>query len=398
VFGNDSAVTFGSATATGTVLVSSTGETVGSNVNMSVAGGTLRADPAQHAILPGLEDIRLWLEEQAARPKGGLRSLFRKPPAPPKGLYLWGGVGRGKSMLMDLFYGAVDIPAKRRVHFHAFMADIHTRLHSARTDSSLDDIDPIEYVAKEISSEVKLLCFDEFIVNDIADATILARLFSHLFISDMIIVATSNVEPKRLYEDGRNRELFLPFIEIMKNHMEVVHITSQSDYRLQDSSINEIYFVPADDLADKALDQLFYTLSGQRSGVETVINIKKREITIPEACNKTARFNFTDICGQPLAAMDYAEIIKSFNAIIIANIPILKLENQNEARRLITLIDIIYENRSLLAMSAEAEPASLYQAAHGNEARDFKRTASRIAEMRTRQYLDHFISVHRLKA
>jgi cell division protein ZapE len=301
-------------------------------------------------------------------------------------------------MLLDSFFDLAPIQQKKRVHFHAFMADIHTRLHSARTDSSLDDIDPIEYVAKEISSEVKLLCFDEFIVNDIADATILARLFSHLFMSDMIIVATSNVEPKRLYEDGRNRELFLPFIEIMKSHMEVVHITSQSDYRLQDSSINEIYFVPADDLADKALDQLFYTLSGQRSGVETVINIKKREITIPEACNKTARFNFTDICGQPLAAMDYAEIIKSFNAIIIANIPILKLENKNEARRLITLIDIIYENRSLLAMSAEAEPASLYQAAHGNEARDFQRTASRIAEMRTRQYLDHFISVHRLKA
>ena len=362
-----------------------------------VMEGALRRNESQiHAIARMQRLI-----DQIATQNPGVENWFpfwKKKAPKPIGLYLWGDVGRGKTMLLDSFFDLAPIQQKKRVHFHAFMADIHTRLHSARTNSSLDDIDPIEYVAKEISSEVKLLCFDEFIVNDIADATILARLFSHLFMSDMIIVATSNVEPKRLYEDGRNRELFLPFIEIMKSHMEVVHITSQSDYRLQDSSINEIYFVPADDLADKALDQLFYTLSGQRSGVETVINIKKREITIPEACNKTARFNFTDICGQPLAAMDYAEIIKSFNAIIIANIPILKLENKNEARRLITLIDIIYENRSLLAMSAEAEPASLYQAAHGNEARDFQRTASRIAEMRTRQYLDHFISVHRLKA
>lgn len=333
-----------------------------------VADGSMTPDPAQEAVLPEFERIR------AALSKPPRKGLFRKPPAPPKGLYLWGGVGRGKSMLMDLFVASLDVPA-RRVHFHAFMQEIHAAIHKARQEGVEDAIKP---VAKSVSDSVRLLAFDEMQITDITDAMIVGRLFEKLFADGVVVVTTSNRVPDDLYKDGLNRQIFLPFIDMLKDHMVVHHLASPTDYRQDRLAGAQVYFTPNDATAKAEIDRIWHELTkGQEESL--ILHVQKREIELPRFHNGVARVKFYDLCGRMLGPADYLALAAAVRVLIIEDIPRLSRQNFNEAKRFVTLIDALYEAGVRLIASAAAEPEMLY--VEGTGTFEFERTASRLREM-----------------
>lgn len=359
-----------------------------------VASGAIERDPAQLAVIRRLQALSQTLaNRKLAKKSSALGWLFgRKQPAAEgiKGLYVWGSVGRGKTMLMDLFYETVPVAARRRVHFHAFMADVHERIHAYRQAlkaGKVKEPDPIGPVAAELAAETSLLCFDEFTVTDIADAMILGRLFTALFAAGVVVVATSNVEPSRLYEGGLNRALFLPFIALLSSKVEVVKLEARTDFRLEKLGGAPTYHVPADKAAKAALDRAFRQLTGVTEGAPATIAIKGHELKLPQAAGGVARASFAELCARAYGASDYLALARGYHTLILDGIPVMDIERRNEAKRFIILIDALYENHVKLVASAAAEPTGLYVARTGREAFEFDRTVSRLIEMRSDDYL-----------
>jgi cell division protein ZapE len=354
-----------------------------------VVSGALEPDLAQERTLERMDALCLSLthiEDKGSRLFGLLR---RKAADAPKGLYLWGSVGRGKTMLMDLMLDAAPVSKKKRVHFQAFMADVHDRIYRFRESvkrGERKDTDPILPVADEIAGDIRLLFLDEFAVTDIADAMILARLFKALFAKGLVLVTTSNVEPDRLYEGGLNRALFLPFIATLKHYVEIVEVDARTDYRLEKLGGSPVYLVPADDKAKREMDAAFRSLLGGAPAKSETLLIKGRTLAVPSAGNGVARFPYEALCKAALGNLDFLAIARTFHTVMIDDIPIINPENRNEAKRFIALIDALYDQSVQLYVSAAAEPSELYRADSGREAFEFDRTASRLIEMQSEDY------------
>jgi cell division protein ZapE len=357
-----------------------------------VAAGEIEHDPAQAAVAARLARLNARLaEHRLARKSSSLGWLFaRRESEPLRGLYVFGDVGRGKTMLMDMFHAASPVARRRRVHFHAFMLDVHERVHEFRQQLKRGEVkgdDPIAPVAAAIAEEAWLLCFDEFHVTDIADAMILGRLFTRLFEQGVVVVATSNVAPDDLYKDGLNRALFLPFMALLKGHMDVVRLEARTDFRLEKLAGVPVWYAPRDEDADVALDVAWERLTGVFSGAPCELAVKGRVVRVPEAAKGVARFSFAELCGQPLGAADYLRVAHEFHTILIDHVPVMDYDRRNEAKRFIILIDTLYDHAVKVVASADAEPDALYLANEGVEAQEFRRTASRLIEMRSTAYL-----------
>lgn len=359
-----------------------------------VAAGDLKPDERQRALADALDRIAAALADRARKSKGSaLGWLFANgsKPVAPRGCYIWGGVGTGKTLLMDLFFRAAPIPRKRRVHFHAFMTEVHDRIAGFREQLKCGEAtgdDPIAPVASALAAEAELLCFDEFTVTDIADAMILGRLFEQLFQRGVTVVATSNVAPDDLYKDGLNRALFVPFLALLQEHMAEFHLDSERDYRLDDAASAPLYVSPLGARADDCLNAHFRRLTGREHGSPRSLDTKGRSIPVAEAAGDVARFSFWDLCARPLGAGDYLKIAGAFHTILLADVPVLGPETRNEAKRFINLIDTLYDRRIRLIVSAAAAPSDLWRGDEGTEAFEFARTASRLTEMRSSAYWD----------
>ncbi|MEM8879023.1 MAG: cell division protein ZapE [Pseudomonadota bacterium] len=338
-----------------------------------VAEGVLRRDPSQRAALERLEPTRAALELVQPR---GFFDRFRRPDRPPgKGHYIWGGVGRGKSMIMDLFHAHTGITEKRRVHFHAFMQEVQAALHDARKTGVDDAIKP---VAEHIAADIRLLCFDEMQITDIADAMIVGRLFERLFAAGVTVVTTSNRPPTDLYKDGLNRQLFLPFIALLEAELDVFELASDTDYRQDRLAGEQVYFTPTGAAARSAIDLIWKDLTGGKEE-ELMLSIKGREVHLPRFWAGQVRAGFWELCGQPLGPADYLAISEAASLLILEDIPQLDATKFNEAKRFVTLIDALYEAKTRLIASADAEPEYLYL--EGSGSFEFERTASRLREM-----------------
>jgi cell division protein ZapE len=357
-----------------------------------IRGGRFECDPAQQELVQRLDALAARLEGyRPAKKAGALGWLFAARSEPIRGLYVWGSVGRGKSMLMDMFFETAQVQRKRRVHFHAFMADVHARIHAWRQERKAGRAnggdDPIAPVAEALAREAWLLCFDEFTVTDIADAMILGRLFAALFEQGVVVVATSNVAPDDLYKDGLNRALFLPFIHLLHQHMDVVRLAARADFRLEKLRDSSVYCVPADDRARAALSQAFESLTGRPHGSPTTLRVLGHPVGVPEAAANVARFSFADLCEKPLGATDFLAVARAFHTVVLDDIPIIEANQRNEVKRFINLIDALYDRHVKLIASAAAEPQDLYLGRDNREAFEFERTASRLIEMRSPEYL-----------
>ncbi|SHI59920.1 cell division protein ZapE [Palleronia salina] len=339
----------------------------------AVARDEVQDDPAQRGVLPEFTRIARALDSQPAR-----RGWFsRKQPEAVKGLYLWGGVGRGKSMLMDLFFAHVEVEGKRRVHFHAFMQEVHKGITAARKRGVDDALAP---VADDIADGLRLLCFDEMQIGDITDAMIVGRLFQRLFDGGVTVVATSNRIPDDLYKDGLNRQLFLPFIDLIKDRMAVVELASPRDWRQDRIAGSDLYFTPADAEARAAMDALWDRLA-DGPGEPLELTVSGHAVTVPAYSAGVGRARFWDLCGKPLGAADYLAIAERVRVLMLDDVPRLGSENYNEARRFVTLIDALYEARTRLILSAADTPENLYIEGAGSF--EFERTASRLREMQS---------------
>jgi cell division protein ZapE len=359
-----------------------------------VAGSKIERDAAQVAVVDKLARLEQRLvEHRLARKSSSLGWLFAargRKEAALKGLYIYGDVGRGKTMLMDLFFDASPVQRKRRAHFHEFMIDVHERVHGFRQRMKVGEhagADPIALTANELAREAWLLCFDEFHVTDIADAMILGRLFAQLFERGVVVVVTSNVPPQELYKDGLNRALFVPFIGMLEAHMEIVRLSSRTDFRLEKLAGKPVWYMPADAAADAALDDAWRRLTAGNGGLPQELALKGRTLHVPRAAMGVARFSFHDLCEQPLAASDYLRIAREYHTIVLDHIAVMTFDNRNTAKRFIILVDTLYDMNVKLIASAAAEPEALYRGDEGFEAQEFKRTASRLIEMRSEAYL-----------
>jgi cell division protein ZapE len=355
-----------------------------------LAAGELATDSSQAVAAERLQ--ALWTQLIGYDPKAVSapsllsRMLGRKPqPSPPRGLYMVGEVGRGKSMLMDLFFECAQVARKQRIHFHRFMQDIHTRVHVWRK-ANADAADPIPPLADTIAAEAALLCFDEFQVNDIANALILGRLFKALFDRGVVVVATSNVAPDDLFKGQPGRDAFLPFIALIKERMEVLSLASGRDFRRERMLGLRTWHVPADRFADRALDRAFEDLTGGAEAGPVTLTVMGRALVVPLAAEGVARFDFDALCNTALGAGDYLAIARTFHTLVLDGIPRLSPENFDRARRFIVLVDNLYEQRAKLVASADAMPDQLYQ--RGENAKMFERTASRLDEMQSADWME----------
>ena len=358
------------------------------------ASGEIEHDPAQEAAARRLDALNERLANyRLARKSSTLGWLFgerERNEEPVRGLYIHGEVGRGKTMLMDMFFAACPAQRKRRAHFHEFMADVHERVHAYRQKmkrGEIEDQEPISLVADDLAEEAWVLCFDEFHVTDIADAMILGRLFTRLFERGIVVVATSNLPPDDLYNDGLNRALFLPFIALLNERMTVVRLDARKDFRLEKLAGMKVWHVPADKRAQAALDESWRTLSAGQQGGPVDLPLKGRTVHVPLAAMGVARFSFHDLCEKPLGALDYLKIAREFHSVIIDNIPVMTQDTRNEAKRFILLIDTLYDSAVKIVASAAAQPHLLYEGTDGFEVNEFKRTASRLMEMGSQTYL-----------
>ncbi len=358
-----------------------------------ISNGDIQVDPRQAHAMDRLQNLHDALEtygQQMGVTGWRARLSFRGgKKEPPKGLYIWGGVGRGKSMLMDIFYANADIDERKHVHFHAFMQEVHRRLHSYRQAQDAGVVkssrDPLAALARVIVDQAWLLCFDEFHVTDIADAMILGRLFEALFNAGVVVVATSNRVPDDLYKDGLQRELFLPFIDLIKEKMEVIELDSPTDYRLERMQAMDIYLTPSNEETRDKLDADFKRLTVGTKPEELTLSIQGRDIHFPRTAEGIAYTSFTELCEQPLGPGDYLAIAARFHTIILTDIPKLGPENRNEAKRFVTLIDALYEAKVNLICSAAEQPQNLYT--EGDGAFEFERTVSRLMEMQSPEYI-----------
>ena len=358
-----------------------------SHYDALVEGGELRPDPDQRAAAERLDRLQRDLESTPAR-GSTLWKLLRKAPEPPRGLYMWGGVGRGKSMLMDLFFDCVQVQRKKRAHFHEFMLDVHARLADARKSESGDPIPP---VVESLAEEARLLCFDEMVVNNMADAAIMSRLFTGLLDKRVTIVTTSNRVPDDLYKDGLNRQLFLPFIDLIKAKLDVVSLNGPTDYRRDRLGDAQLWHCPNGPDATKALSDAFFRLTDfsvedrARVPSEDISVQGGRTLHVPKSLKGVAVFSFKRLCEEARGAPDYLAIARKYHTVIIVGIPVLSPEKRNEAARFVTLIDSLYEYKVKLLAAADAAPARLYPT--GDGAFEFERTVSRLMEMQSDDYL-----------
>jgi cell division protein ZapE len=341
----------------------------------AIAQGELKPDAAQERAVARLSALAKALKSY--RPG----SWFGGKP--PRGVYMWGDVGRGKSMLMDLFFAETKVANKRRVHFNEFMVETHAAIHAERQRAGASD--PIPPVARAIADAATLLCFDEFQVTDVADAMILGRVFEQLFERGVVIVATSNTPPDRLYEGGLNRQLFLPFIAEIKERLDVVELNGPTDYRLHRISGLAVYLHPLGPEADAKMDAAWRKLTDTRTGAPQDLTVLGRTLRVPQAAKGVARFDFADLCAKPLAAVDFLAIAHAFHTVLIDHIPRLSWERRDEARRFVLLIDTLYDEGVKLICSAAVAPEDLYVEGDGAEA--FRRTVSRLHEMQSDDYL-----------
>lgn len=367
---------------------------VGERLNLMIEAGQLQPDSAQMAVAAALDDILVSLKSTHVSTKssalGWLFAKRQKREPAVKGLYVHGQVGRGKTMLMDMFFELAPIEKKRRAHFHAFMADVHERIFKHRQrlkNGETKQADPVPPVAAALRDEAMLLCFDEFTVTDIADAMILSRLFTELFSLGCILVATSNVEPDNLYPDGLNRGLFVPFIGLLKENVRVMSLDARTDYRLEKTRRLPVFCQPLDAKADAAMEAAWNAVTDGKPAAPVEIAMKGRSLHVPAAAGRAARFSFRDLCEKPLGASDFLAIAERYDTVFVEHIPLMGPQNRNETKRFIILIDALYDHHVRLFASAAAAPEKLLTEKRGTEGFEFDRTASRLFEMQSQDYL-----------